>query len=476
MAITQVITPLPAGPNPASDAPDVFSTKAAARVLAEETTVTEINAFGVQANALAVAMNLNSTTDTSASSVLIGTGAKTLTVTAGKSFQPGMWLSIADAALPSTNSMMGQITSYSGTSLVMNITHVLGSGTIASWVISQSSGGMFAALDNVGPDIHAATTKVTPIDADEFGYWDSVSGLLRKLTFANIKIVLTSTFAELAGSATQVFSAAAASAVAHVIRADQAHFGIVSVSATVAANALTVTLQSGVVLAFRSATLTTGMPNTRFIPAEITLTVPDTALLGTVNGVSARLPVLAIDNAGTVELAITNLAGGLNLDETGLISTTAISTTADAANVIYSTTARANVPYRVIGFIDISEATAGTWVTDPTTVQGIGGQVLNAIGSYGYWQTKQDVSASRALATTYYHPTGAPMELAVAVYATNAHELSVTVTLNGIAVVLKANGTSTLAANITTMVPSGASYAVTDGGTTPVILSWIETR
>ena len=474
--ITQVITALPAGPDPANDAPDVFSTKAAERVLAEETTVTELNAFAVQANALAAAMNLNSTTDTSASSVLIGQGVQTFTVIAGKSFQPGMWLSIADASAPSTNSMMGQVTSYSGTSLVMNITSVVGSGTIASWVISQSSGGLFAALGNVGPDIHATTTKATPIDADEFGYWDSVSGLLRKLTFANIKTVLAGTFAALAGSVTQVFSAAAASSVAHVIRADQAHFGIVSISATVSANALTITLPSGAVLAFRSATLTTGAPNTRFVPAEITLIVPDTALLGTVNGIVARLPVIAIDNAGTVELAITNLSGGLNLDESTLISTTAISTASDAANVIYSTTARSNVPFRVVGFIDIAEATAGTWATDPVTVQGIGGKVLAAMGSYGYWQTKQDVTASRALATTYYHPTCAPMELAVAVYATNAHELNVTVTLYGVATILKANGSTTLIANITTMIPSGASYAVTNTGTTPTIASWIETR
>lgn len=40
--------------------------------------------------------------------------------------------------------------------------------------------------------IHAATSKATPIDADEFGIWDSVSGLLNKLTFANLKAMLFS--------------------------------------------------------------------------------------------------------------------------------------------------------------------------------------------------------------------------------------------------------------------------------------------
>lgn len=114
--------------------------------------------FATQANALAVAMNFNSTTDTSTSSVLIGTGAKTFTVTAGKSFQGGMWLVIADTAAPSTNSMMGQVTSYSGTTLVMNITSVIGSGTKTAWTISQSSASSFDSEATTVAICSAATT------------------------------------------------------------------------------------------------------------------------------------------------------------------------------------------------------------------------------------------------------------------------------------------------------------------------------
>lgn len=36
-------------------------------------------------------------------------------------------------------------------------------------------------------EMHAATSKATPADADEVGIWDSVSGLLNKLTLANLK-------------------------------------------------------------------------------------------------------------------------------------------------------------------------------------------------------------------------------------------------------------------------------------------------
>ena len=110
--------------------------------------------------------------------------------------------------------------------------------------------------------------------------------------------------------------------------------------------------------------------------------------LGTVNGIANRLAVLAIDNAGTVELAVANAAGIGNIDETGVISTTAEggAGAADGSTAIYSTTARSNVPYRVVGFVESTQATAGTWSTSPSKIQGAGGlsfqhinQIVNAI-------------------------------------------------------------------------------------------------
>lgn len=108
-----------------------------------------------EVNAATIAMNLNATTDTSASSVLIGTGAKTFTVTSGKSFLGGMYLLIADTAAPSTNSMFGQVTSYTTTSLVMNIISVKGSGTKTAWTISQASAG--GAMAGANSDITSLT-------------------------------------------------------------------------------------------------------------------------------------------------------------------------------------------------------------------------------------------------------------------------------------------------------------------------------
>lgn len=129
-----MIDPLPTPPQ--STDPTNFEARADAFMAALPT-------FTTQANATAAAMNLNSTTDASVSSLLIATGTKTFAVSAGKSFQPGMYLVAADTAAPSTNSMFGQITSYDVVTgaLVLNVMTVRGSGTKASWVISQSSAG-----------------------------------------------------------------------------------------------------------------------------------------------------------------------------------------------------------------------------------------------------------------------------------------------------------------------------------------------
>jgi hypothetical protein len=42
--------------------------------------------------------------------------------------------------------------------------------------------------------IHTAPEKTTPADADEFVFWDSVTGLVNKITWANIKASLQTVF------------------------------------------------------------------------------------------------------------------------------------------------------------------------------------------------------------------------------------------------------------------------------------------
>jgi len=151
------------------------------------------------------------------------------------------------------------------------------------------------------------------------------------------------------------------------------------ISASVSANALTISA-SALALEFRSATLTSGAVTfVEGTPSNLVISSGST--LGTTSAVQSRIAVLALNNAGTIELAAVNISGGVDLFETGLISTTAEGGAggADSATVIYSTTSRSNVAYRVLGYIESTQATAGTWATAPSTIQGQGGNALTGL-------------------------------------------------------------------------------------------------
>ena len=127
MAITALPTP------PSRSAPSTFSTLADAFLGA-------LPVFATEANATAAAMNLNDTTATSVTSLLIEVASKSLTVDVSKSYQPGMSVKIARTSSPS-NWMHGDVTTYNaGTgALVVNVTSILGSGTFTDWTITFSA-------------------------------------------------------------------------------------------------------------------------------------------------------------------------------------------------------------------------------------------------------------------------------------------------------------------------------------------------
>lgn len=247
---------------------------------------------------------------------------------------------------------------------------------------------------------------------------------------------------------------------------------IQTVGATVAANAMTVTLNP-TSLDFRSTTLNSGAINTRANAAQLSLTIPSTATLGTTNGVASRILILAIDNAGTMELAVYNAAGGANLDETGVINTTAIAGGSNSLTV-YSQTARTGVPYRIVGFVDSTQATAGTWATAPSLVQGCGGEALTSLASLGYGQSWQNVAGSRTLGTTYYNTTSRPILVSVTVNGTTGQDALIY--CNG---VLVCSGTSIYTSargHACAIIPPGASYYAAVGGGGGSVAVWAELR
>lgn len=243
------------------------------------------------------------------------------------------------------------------------------------------------------------------------------------------------------------------------------------ISASVGSNALTISA-SALSLDFRSTTLGSGTV-TRVTGTPANLVISSGSTLGTTNGVQSHIAVLAINNAGTIELAAVNIAGGVDLSETGLISTTAEggAGAADSATVIYSTTARTNVAYRVIGIIRSTQATAGTWATAPSLIQGAGGQAITSFMSLGYGQTWQSftVGSTRVVGTTYYNTTGKPILVMIGV---NTGAGTVTPTVSGVALAVATSNAVRIP--ISFIVPPGQSYSIADTGAG--IDKWLELR
>lgn len=90
------------------------------------------------------------TSSVSTTSMLIDDIPQTFTMETGKEFIPGMDIYIGDSAAPSTNYMLGMLTSYdtaTGLSAALVASHV-GSGTKTSWVIGLSNSNGATLVNN----------------------------------------------------------------------------------------------------------------------------------------------------------------------------------------------------------------------------------------------------------------------------------------------------------------------------------------
>lgn len=153
------ITTLPTAPS-RTDSPADFNTRADAFIGALATFQSELNTWSAALPATVNGIDYNGTSTTS---LAVGTGSKSLTTQTGKNFQIGQSVRIASTASPA-NYMDGQVTSYtSGTgALVVNVTAVGGTGTLAAWTISLSPGaGSYATL--TGAETLTNKTLTTPV-------------------------------------------------------------------------------------------------------------------------------------------------------------------------------------------------------------------------------------------------------------------------------------------------------------------------
>lgn len=67
--------------------------------------------------------------------------------------------------------------------------------TVATKIMEAVSNGVVLSQTNIASEIHASSSKTTPVDADEIGLIDSASTFsLKKLTWANLKATLKTYF------------------------------------------------------------------------------------------------------------------------------------------------------------------------------------------------------------------------------------------------------------------------------------------
>lgn len=160
-------------------------------------------------------------------------------------------------------------------------------------------------------------------------------------------------------------------------------------NATVGSNLLTVAVKAAdtgndpsatdpVLIPFRDVTPANGDPVWVAITGALSInTNAIGATLGCQNAVPCRFWVEGFYNAGAVVLALWQSGAGsaspsINpMNESVLVTTVAMSGGATSAGVFYTPngTTLTSQPFRILGFVETTEATAGTYATAPSKVQ-----------------------------------------------------------------------------------------------------------
>ena len=177
-------------------------------------------------------------------------------------------------------------------------------------------------------------------------------------------------------------------------------------------NALTIYLQTRTLstptaanpaqIMFRSTPVTTGAYDIINVTAQTSVTISSGSSTGMRPNQNGRLYFGAVNNLGTAELTVHNpmviqaeigtITGITQYkpNEAELQSTTAEGGAggADTSGLLYSTSARVSLPYRMLGYMDIVHgASAGTWSADPTAIQVLGygiprtGELIQRVGT-----------------------------------------------------------------------------------------------
>lgn len=250
---------------------------------------------------------------------------------------------------------------------------------------------------------------------------------------------------------------------------------IESIAAAIGSNALTLTYTPQRPMQFRNPTLGNGAPVSASIASALSLTIPAGATLGSVSGSQSTFVWAVLYNGGSPVLAVANIAGGLDMSETGLITSTAISSGATSNATWYSASAVTSSPYRIVAVTEQTEATAGTYATAPSLVQGVGGEAFAALNSIGYGQSWQNLSGNRFVGSTYYNTTSRPIQVSVTISPTTGGPIAI-FSVNGVQAGYSQFVYNSFVGSINgVIVPPGASYVLSISGSAS-LASWYELR
>ncbi len=121
-----------------SEAAAAASASSASTSASTATTQASAAAASAAAAAVTAADVGNSLLATSSTSLDIAAASKVFTIAAAKAFQTGQYVMAVSSANPTVDYMFGDVTSYTGTTLTVNVTVAGGSGTHTDWIISIS--------------------------------------------------------------------------------------------------------------------------------------------------------------------------------------------------------------------------------------------------------------------------------------------------------------------------------------------------
>lgn len=156
--------------------------------------------------------------------------------------------------------------------------------------------------------------------------------------------------------------------------------GNIGLAASVAANALTISLKGTdgndpsasnlVTIPFRDAALTTGGTSVLTASAATAYTIASGSTMGFISGSAGRLWIVAFNNSGTLVLGAVNVLSGTDIMplRNGIMSS--FGGSGNAAQAVYSSPAVASKAMTILGYMDWGAGltTAGTWIA-PTYIQ-----------------------------------------------------------------------------------------------------------